>query len=241
MPDVPTRGNQVGGLGRVHSGGAISSLEWAGGKEPHYENRPGCTRFAALLTRCAPLRCSESRSRRFSSRPKYTSSGVRPRPVKKHKRTQDWRPACLKSLQNGPQGHTFVPWSIRPQLLGASGHARTRVIPTRWTPIAVPPTGEPPTLSLGTTAHVRQKPGARNAPRPGSARLPALLNSSGSAGWEKIPVLRKKEDRVSTSRRTPPMPRSHWTGLHRAKERTSGDAAGYRGWPGDRSGRFGPP
>ena len=115
---MPTRGNQVGGLGRVHSGGAISSLEWAGGKEPHYENRPGCTRFAALLTRCAPLRCSESRSRRFSSRPKYTSSGVRPRPVKKHKRTQDWRPACLKSLQNGPQGHTFVPWSIRPQLLG---------------------------------------------------------------------------------------------------------------------------
>ena len=33
---------------------------------------------------------------------------------------------------------------------------------------------------------------------------------------------------------------AHWTGLYGAKERTSGDAAGYKSWPEGRSGRFGP-
>ena len=48
-------------------------------------------------------------------------------------------PACLESLQNSPQDYTFVPLPIRPHSFRASGHARTRVIPTKWTPNRRPP------------------------------------------------------------------------------------------------------
>ncbi len=55
----------------------LATFRTAGPARGGSQRRQLAARFAALLTRCALLRCSESRSSRFSSRPKYTSSGVR--------------------------------------------------------------------------------------------------------------------------------------------------------------------
>ncbi len=58
-------------------GPVLATLPTAGPAREESQRWQLAARFAAHLTRCAVLRCSESRSSRFSSRPKYTSSGVR--------------------------------------------------------------------------------------------------------------------------------------------------------------------
>ena len=55
----------------------LATLRTAGPARDGSQRWQLAARFAALLTRCAVLRCSESRSGRFSSRLNYTSSGVR--------------------------------------------------------------------------------------------------------------------------------------------------------------------
>ena len=104
-----------------------------------------------------------------------------PRRVQKYKRTQDWRPACLKSLQNGPQRYTFVPWSIRPQLLGLRA-TRERGLFQRGGPRSP----SPPQGSLPPSPLEPRRSSAKN-PEPGMlqglvrrvSRSPKLLRISG--------------------------------------------------------------